>query len=219
VFYTKGKHALKFGVLINRYYEPTVMNKGTQGGDTPTGFAGNSNAGALAGVQGNILFETPYAGAPTINGCSTAACASTLIDRNFVFNTFGFYAQDDYRATSRLTLNLGLRYEFQTVPYDTAGRNSTIPDLLTSSTYRIGPIIANATYRNISPRVGFAWDVFGNGKTAVRSGFGIYYDIANLGSIFTLLPLSPCPRSPRPFIFILTTIHHSKKKPIPTFHL
>ena len=177
VFYTRGKHAFKFGFLGNHYEEPTIMNKGTQGSFTPTSYNGNAVAGDLMGIQGNVLIETEYPGAPPVSG--------GLIDRNYIFNTLGFYAQDDYRATSRLTLNLGLRYEFMTRVWDTAGRNSTIPDLATSTTYRIGPIMDNPSLGNWSPRIGLAWDVFGKGKTSIRSGFGIYYDLANIGSALT----------------------------------
>src|SRR5258708_14000500 len=104
-----------------------------------------------------------------------------------MFKTFGFYAGDDYRASSRLTVNLGLRYEFSTIPHELYGRSSIIPNLLGGSpTYAVGSIFNhNWTHKNLSPRFGFAWDVRGNGKTAVRGGFGIYWDVANIGSMLT----------------------------------
>ena len=95
--------------------------------------------------------------------------------------------------TNRLTLNLGLRYEFRGEITDSNGRVSALRDPLHSTDFTIGPIMTNPTYKNWSPRLGFAWDVFGNGKTAIRGGFGIYYDVANLGALLTQNPTGTLP--------------------------
>ena len=116
-----------------------------------------------------------------------------FLERNWWYNTLGFYFQDDYRATSRLTLNLGVRYEFRSDITDSDGRVSALRDPLTSTQFTIGPIMTNPSYRNWSPRVGFAYDVFGNGKTALRGGFGDYYDVANLGALLTQNPTGTLP--------------------------
>jgi hypothetical protein len=84
--------------------------------------------------------------------------------------------QDDYRVTSNLTLNLGARYEFFTVPKDRDGLDAYLEDILTSSTPTIGGPFRNPSLKNIAPRAGFAWDVSGDGRTSVRGGSGLYYD-------------------------------------------
>src|SRR5262249_53674653 len=85
------------------------------------------------------------------------------------------YAQDDYRVTPSLTLNLGARYEFFTIPSDRNGLDAYLPDVRSSTTTVLGGPFVNPSLRNIAPRVGFAWDVSGDGRTAVRGGSGLYY--------------------------------------------
>jgi outer membrane receptor protein involved in Fe transport len=97
-------------------------------------------------------------------------------ERRFRQSLFGFYVQDDYKPANRLTLNLGVRYEFVTTPKERDGKVSNLRNILDPQMTVGGPLFKNPTKKQFAPRVGFAWDVKGNGRTAVRSGFGIFYE-------------------------------------------
>ena len=116
---------------------------------------------------------------------------------------YGF-VQDDIKVTPRLTLNLGLRYEYWTNPVgdETQALNaiSSVPGVINFG-------VPKTDKNNIAPRVGFAWDPTGSGKTAVRAGFGVYYDVKfqNFASITLppqlqseLDPTSACTLTPQP---------------------
>ena len=170
--YTKGKHAFKFGFLGNRFQD-------TVGESTFARGRVNYAGGLPAFLQNQVSQEF-------------SAIPGGIGRRHFRFETYGLYAQDDWRVTSRLTLNLGLRYEFNTVPTESQNYQTTLlnpsaqvdvvggPGWTNPLTNQ--PYLRNPSLKNFSPRFGFAFDPTGKGKTALRGAYGIYYDIATIGT-------------------------------------
>jgi outer membrane receptor protein involved in Fe transport len=187
VFYTRGKHELKFGTLVNRYEEP-------MGG---VGFSGSVSYADYT----HFLEAIPSRYAATTPGSDAS--------KDYIFYTLGYYAQDNWRATSRLTVNMGLRYEFTTTPYELNNKAWVIRNHGLDPAPTQGPVFRNATKYNFSPRVGIAWDVFGDGKTSFRAATGIYYDIANYGNVFVQNAFGAPP------LFTSTTINNGATTVIP----
>ncbi len=172
LFVTKGQHSLRFGTLINHYNQYANQGIGAKGS------VSFSNLNTF--LNGNYRSYVTYA--PGFNSL-----------KDMLFDTIGFYGTDEYHVLPRLTLNLGLRYEFATQPNEKNGRQSYFVDPPYSDNYTLGPMVGNPTHRDISPRVGFAWDVMGDGKTSLKGGFAILYDLANIGALFQLEGLAMPP--------------------------
>ncbi len=89
------------------------------------------------------------------------------------------FAQDDWRVNSRFTLNLGVRWDLLTWPSEAQGRQASIDvatgTVLLASKNGVPSSIRNQDYTNFAPRVGFAYDLSGNGRSALHGGYGIFY--------------------------------------------
>jgi hypothetical protein len=102
---------------------------------------------------------------------------------------FGFFAQDDWRVRDNLTLNMGLRYEPTGDITEVDGKLAQLidfasPTARSSDTTVVEAIVKNPSLKNFAPRFGFAWDVGGNGKTSVRGGAGLFYDLLTANTNF-----------------------------------
>jgi hypothetical protein len=86
------------------------------------------------------------------------------------------FVQDFWRVTHRLTLNAGLRYDFYSIPTETHGWTSVIRNPATDSGPTVGNLWATTPRDLFSPRAGFAWNIFGDGKTVLRGGGGVFRD-------------------------------------------
>jgi len=157
--WTWGKHSFKFGALLNRFNEGVESN---------------------AGVDGQISYQDAAHFFLSEPNLVELRAPGSQENRFSIFDTVGFYAQDAWRTTSRLTLNLGLRYEFATVPRELHGIQSHVVNDFTDP-FVVGPVISQHELHDFSPRVALAYDVFGNGKTAIRAGGGLFYDVGNIG--------------------------------------
>src|SRR5437899_2008057 len=142
-------------------------------------------------------FYKPNSCTATINNTATPVpCYSSYQQAfgplGFTFNTndLAFFAEDSWRILPRLTLNLGLRYEYEMLPSPILP-NSGVPQTQSFPSDK----------NNLAPRIGFAWDVLGDGKTAVRGGYGIYYVRVLNSTIYNALTSTGVPGSQFSFFF------------------
>ena len=120
-------------------------------------------------------------------GLPSTFAQATSTPNNFLVTTVDAFVQDDWKVASRLTLNLGVRYEPWLYPHDARGylpgflpgqQSSLAPlaplGLVFAGDFGLPPSIVRSDWHTFSPRFGLAWDVFGDGKTIFRGGYGIF---------------------------------------------
>lgn len=175
--YSTGRHNWKWGGEYRRTTVKQFFDSGFRGkitfDDLATFLSGNPGGGRQATTVSAADPLTPFSGTSL---------------RNTAQNNFGLYLQDSWKLFPRLTVNYGVRWDYFGVISEAGGQFSNFDPTLP------GPVLTNQLYpkdwNNFGPRLSFAWDVFGSGKTVVRAGWGMYYDAFSQDFFIGQLPFN-----------------------------
>ena len=171
--WNRGRHLLRMGGLAEHYTQDMV---------NPTFSLGTYTFANLRA----LLLNTPT----SFIGLTPTAS----FERHWPFWIAGGYLQDEFQVHSRMTLTAGLRYELMSMPVDEGGRDSALVSL-DDRTALTGRLYEGPDYNNVSPRLGVSWDATGDGRTAVRGGYGLYY--ATNSSQNLIVTVTNPPQTPR----------------------
>jgi hypothetical protein len=206
VSWTLGKHQIKFGgqfvqLRDNRVFGAYQNPVELLGTNLSSGITNLVN-GEIFQFQGAVFPQGKFPCPKDANGNTLVSpdCTLTLpvgppaFNRNYHYNDGAVYGQDSFKVTHRLTLNAGLRWEYYGVQHNADpsldsnfvfGSGSTVFDQIRNGSVQLakdGGVFWKPESHNFGPRVGFAWDVFGNGKTSLRGGYAISYE-RNFGNV------------------------------------
>ncbi|MEO6923217.1 MAG: carboxypeptidase regulatory-like domain-containing protein [Acidobacteriaceae bacterium] len=186
-----GRHAITFGMDLRKNIGANLQRNNPSGTFSFAAALTSDPSGAAAPVGGansGNTYATFFTGAVSASNIVTNTGET---DRAF---STSFFVQDDWKATDRLTLNLGLRYDFQQQPYEQNNGYSNFNPNLSSGGYAgimqyatvngVGRNFVPEGYTDFSPRIGFAYRLTSDSKTILRGGFGIYYPL-EFNSIYT----------------------------------
>lgn len=169
-----GKHALRAGAEFQLYRVNGVINVFGSGSEilvSDFAFADLNGDGVVNDLD-----------IPLAVGIHSTAPVTPVPIPVITNNYSALYAQDDWRLSPRLTLNLGLRWDYDSNATGQSAAHQPCPNLTATPTEpctwmaNVLPLHKSPDTRDFGPRVGFVYDPFGTGKTVIRGGYGIYYD-------------------------------------------
>ncbi len=153
VSWTKGRHSLQMGFSFERL---------------------QNNQLGTANPNGQYTFSSLSTFLTNKPSAFNAPISSVISPKDLRQSVYGVYIKDDWKLRPNLTLNLGLRYEPASVPFVVGNQISNLRYLTAPAPVIGAPYFQNSTLKDFAPRVGLAWDPFGDGTTVIRAAYGIY---------------------------------------------